>query len=725
MKGTMRWTGLLSLAVLAMVLLAPRPAWADYTGLAAPRIADQSGTPPFEFSRALSLCVESDHTLPVQVTLALEPWEFQGRLVMEVTPLGEAPDGLGLWVGDIGSAVLEERTTSRVVLRGFSFDLNLALRTWAVFADGVGEALYTTTFCYPDGICTQARMHVVFEEGTDAVDVTTCDAPPVLEPADDNGARTDDDYTSAQPLRFTVNSAEASVSLLRDGAVIATSPVVGGAATLADASAPDFAVHAYQVRHGARVPSAARFIERHEPPGAPTALNVLFGDQSARVQQTFTGPLRARVADANGLGVPGVDATLTVVPGATGALATFPGGTSSFTGHTDALGEFDAPLLTAGTVTGTFAVRLSLAGVPDGQTTMRVLPGPVASLVVLSGSLQQAALGETFEAPLRVRVRDAFGNPAQNASVTFSAPAVEPTAWFLPGSSSGATRQADASGEVSIEARAVFAAGSYQVITASNGHQGTFALENLVQGPASIEATTSVDLVNLAPGSHVQALPTVRVRDHLQQPLAGIRVTFTQVEGDAIVSGVTSLTDANGLASLGGWQLGAQDTVSRLEAKAFGLPPVAFGARTWAEVDAGVSVDNGLATLTPGQTATWTVQVTNTGPGPARDTALLLDGTGIALRQWRCIAVAPSVCSASSGVTWPSLDLDVAAADAVVVEVDADVTALPGSEAGLGAGIELGSNIVDLNPANDDATDVDTVVSRAARIFTDGFEGDG
>lgn len=254
-----------ALCIIGLLAAPATLAVAGYTGFGAPRIGVQAGGQT-DFVRALSLCVVADSALPVQSELRIdEPGDTGARLVMQVAPGAVAPPNLRLFRGDIAGATVVEQTPTRIVLQGFAFDMTQALRTSAVLANGPGTARYTATYCNTLGVCTEVRMQIQFVGNTSAVEFSACDAPPVLRAADDNGLRGDDDYTSAQPLRFDVASSAATVTLLRDGVAIDSRPVSGGTVTLQDSSAPTATLHAYQAVHGAGAPSAARYVERHPP----------------------------------------------------------------------------------------------------------------------------------------------------------------------------------------------------------------------------------------------------------------------------------------------------------------------------------------------------------------------------------------------------------------------------------------------------------------------------
>lgn len=259
-----RWPRACALCFVLVSAGATGLAEAGFTGYGAPRIGLQPEGQATQFVRALSLCVVNDSALPVQFDFRIdEPGDTGARLVMQVAPGTVAPPNLRIFRGDIAGATVLEQTPTRIVAQGFFFDLTQLLRTSAVLAGGPGTAVYTATYCNVIGVCTEQRMRIEFVVGTFSSELSSCDAPPVLRAADDNGLRGDDDYTSAQPLRFDVASSASSVTLLRDGVPIDTGAVSGGNATLQDTSAPTATLHAYRVVHGNGVASAARYVERH------------------------------------------------------------------------------------------------------------------------------------------------------------------------------------------------------------------------------------------------------------------------------------------------------------------------------------------------------------------------------------------------------------------------------------------------------------------------------
>jgi glucose/arabinose dehydrogenase len=76
----------------------------------------------------------------------------------------------------------------------------------------------------------------------------------------------------------------------------------------------------------------------------------------------------------------------------------------------------------------------------------------------------------------------------------------------------------------------------------------------------------------------VATAPAVRVLTRDGTPVAGVAVTFSVVSGGGSVSGGSVLTNASGVATVGGWTLGNSVGEQKLSARSPGLPEVSFSA---------------------------------------------------------------------------------------------------------------------------------------------------
>jgi len=86
------------------------------------------------------------------------------------------------------------------------------------------------------------------------------------------------------------------------------------------------------------------------------------------------------------------------------------------------------------------------------------------------------------------------------------------------------------------------------------------------------------DAQTAAPGTAVAVAPAVLVVDSLGTPRSGIAVTFTVMAGGGSVTGANVVSDANGIARVGSWTLGAASGINALNAAAATGAPVTFRA---------------------------------------------------------------------------------------------------------------------------------------------------
>lgn len=101
---------------------------------------------------------------------------------------------------------------------------------------------------------------------------------------------------------------------------------------------------------------------------------------------------------------------------------------------------------------------------------------------------------------------------------------------------------------------------------------------------------TSGDAQTAVVGEEVATPPSVQVRNEDGEPLPGVEVTFSVVEGGGTVTGANQVTDAEGRATVGSWTVGTTAGPQLLQATVEGLDtPVEFEA---------VAVAGPAATLT-------------------------------------------------------------------------------------------------------------------------------
>jgi hypothetical protein len=328
--------------------------------------------------------------------------------------------------------------------------------------------------------------------------------------------------------------------------------------------------------------------------------------QSTAISTVFTTNLQATVEDKNGLPIAG--ATVTFTAPSSGASGTFTGGTNgglTATATTNASGVATAPVFTANTVAGGPYNVQATAGAFSANFVLTNLTGPAASVTATGGATQSVVINTAFAA-LQVTVKDSGGNPVNNATVTFTAPASGASGAFAGGTSGGTTVTAT-TGASGVATASTFTAnsvaGAYTVNASVSGitTKAAFSLTNL-PGPASKMIISGGGSQSVAVNTAFTAL-AVTVTDASGNDISGVSVTFTAPSSgpSGTFTGGTNggttaivITGANGVAtaptftsnnSVGGPYLVA--------ASASGLTTVDFSLTNLAGTPASIAVSSG------------------------------------------------------------------------------------------------------------------------------------
>lgn len=229
-----------------------------------------------------------------------------------------------------------------------------------------------------------------------------------------------------------------------------------------------------------------------------------------------------------------------------------------------------------------------------------LVTGPPASIAVVSGSPQTAAVGKAFGAPLLAVVRDAGGNPVPNVNVSAAAPSSGPSAALSSGS--GAT---DLSGQVSFLATAnAVAGGPYTVTATASGAPvpASFSLTNAPGSPAAVAAASGGDQSATVGTAFGQPLVVV-VNDAHGNPVSGVTITWTAPATGASASlPASATTNASGRASATATANGTPGSYA-VTASAAGASSASFALTNTAGGPASIAVVSGsgqsTAVLTP------------------------------------------------------------------------------------------------------------------------------
>jgi adhesin/invasin len=281
-------------------------------------------------------------------------------------------------------------------------------------------------------------------------------------------------------------------------------------------------------------------------PGAAASMAANGGNNQSVVvgTATLTAP-SVIVRDKFTNPVPGVSIVFTVASG---------GGTIAANGAvTNSAGIASAGEWRLGSTVGANTLTaLALAGGVTGNPvtfTAQATPGAPARITAVGSTSLSGVVFRSVATVPQVRVTDAGGNAVTGASVTFTA---------STGSAvSGATKSTDASGLASPDAWQLgTAAGDYTLTAAVAGAPSvTFTATARADAPSIVAVVAGAN--QSAPvGRPVAIEPSVRVTDIHRNPVAGVEVLFEVASGDGSAVGRRPVTNALGIATVGGWTLG-------------------------------------------------------------------------------------------------------------------------------------------------------------------------
>src|SRR3989454_1982267 len=286
------------------------------------------------------------------------------------------------------------------------------------------------------------------------------------------------------------------------------------------------------------------------------------GGQSGTAGLPLALPLEVEVRAADNLPVGGVAVRFRPLAGI--------GAVTDSVVVTDAAGRAST-MATLGAVIGSQSFEARVNGLTGSPATFVVtaLAGSVAQLLVVAGDGQLATVNTLLPILPAVRLRDGLGNAVPGVSVTFV-----PTG----GGVTGGNQITDATGLATV--------GSWTLGTLAGGNTPSATgagfthvfNANGVAGPATALLATAGDLQSAIVGAVVGTAPAVRAQDQFGNPVPGAAVTFGVSGGGGSVSGPTQLTNAAGIATVGGWTLGTTSGANALTATLGGLTPVTFTA---------------------------------------------------------------------------------------------------------------------------------------------------
>ena len=288
-------------------------------------------------------------------------------------------------------------------------------------------------------------------------------------------------------------------------------------------------------------------------PGTPTDIKVSAGDgQTGAAASVLAGPLAAKVTDAKGLGVPGIDVEFQVMPGS--------GTVSPISARTNSAGVATTSWTLPTTAGFDATVRAVLVNPTTGALVdsvsfkATVVGGPPTSWYQASWPYQ-AATGSTV-GPLSVVLFDQYGNRSTGTRVTWTVTAGA-------GTLSAPTSLSDANGVASVNLTLGTTPGTNSVRATVGNLSATFSVQGKEAGRP--ETMYALGYPGVAAVSDALLLK-VAVLDGLGQPVAGGTVSWSVLGGGGALSSATSATDATGVATIQ-YTMGSATGRNSIEAK--------------------------------------------------------------------------------------------------------------------------------------------------------------
>ena len=286
--------------------------------------------------------------------------------------------------------------------------------------------------------------------------------------------------------------------------------------------------------------------------GAPSTIAANGGTgQSVVVGSAALTPPAVIVKDRFTNPVPGVSVVFTVASGG----GTIVGNAAT----TNSAGIAAVTSWTMGTTVGANTLTaLALSGGITGNPvtfSATATPGAVATIAALgSTSLTSTVFTAVTPVP-QVKVTDASGNAVPNVTVTFTTSGGTVVAGTT--SASSVTRTSNASGIASPDGWVLgTAAGSYTLTASATGATSAVFTAAARAGAPATMTKVGGDAQSALAGRTVETEPSVRVVDIHGNPVAGVDVLFEVATGGGTAVGRRTITNALGIATVGGWTLG-------------------------------------------------------------------------------------------------------------------------------------------------------------------------
>jgi adhesin/invasin len=311
-------------------------------------------------------------------------------------------------------------------------------------------------------------------------------------------------------------------------------------------------------------------------PGATVVLTAAAGIGQKAAVGALVAIAPAVTAMVNSQLVAAVPVTFTVTGGG--------GSVTTAIVKTDSTGTARVGAWTMGTVAGANTLTASVTGGTPVTFTATALAGSPAVMTKSAGDGQTAAAGSAVATKPAVLVTDQFANPVAGVDVSFALAGGG-------GSTTGVISTTGANGIATLGGWTLGTVAGVNTLTASAngfsfaGNSQTFVASG-VAGPVATLTKVSGDNQSTAAGTAVSIFPAVRLADQFGNLVFNQSATFTVASGGGSVAGAVAAAGPNGIATVGGWTLGALQGANSLTASSGNAPVVTFVATATAGFNA-------------------------------------------------------------------------------------------------------------------------------------------
>ncbi|HEX7078744.1 MAG TPA: hypothetical protein VF363_09995 [Candidatus Eisenbacteria bacterium] len=293
-------------------------------------------------------------------------------------------------------------------------------------------------------------------------------------------------------------------------------------------------------------------------------------------------------------------------------------------------------------------IRLEVSGtaLPLAETgNVAVTPAPPAAVAIQSGDGQTAVVARPLPQPLRVRVRDAFGNAAPGAAVLFRAVAGGGSVDAIAGGAADSTTTSDPSGVATCDlARVGTVAGaannafraSLLLAPAATADFAASALADtataiaLAPGDFSLAAAGTATVTATARDAYGNAAPGTNVTLYLGAPVAGSLESLGQTGGSGTTQ--SGAADATGQVAVRYRAPSAAPAADSIFARGVSVAPVGIRATVGTSAIASLRIVPDATTWTAGAAARVRVQALDAfGNLAVADTATIVLGASDAV----------------------------------------------------------------------------------------------